>query len=138
MRGSWSCSDANRIASIVASIRGRAKLGLQVSSLVSIGIRSENLERVGSLLVVGLVGDELVKLEVVKDEVVVRSHMIVVKIEGVGKSGEVVFKEVRICVSGCRSVEIAAEVVLMRRLSVKSRERVVGVAELVQGRCSSD
>ena len=74
------CSDANRIATIVASIRGRAKWGLQDRSLFSKLIRTLRLE---CRLVFVLV-EEVIKDEVVKDAVVVTIHMIKVKIEVVG------------------------------------------------------
>lgn len=79
-RQSWSCcSDADRIATIVASIRGRAKWGLQASSLLSKRIRRLNL---GRRLVV--VVEELIELVVVKDDVVVVIQIIEEMIELVG------------------------------------------------------
>lgn len=68
-RQSWiaSCSDADRIAAIVASLRGRAKLGLQASSRLSKPIRRPNLGR--SVLVV--VVEELVEVEVVIGAIIV-------------------------------------------------------------------
>jgi len=82
------CSDADRIASIVASIRGRAKLGLQVSSRLSKLIRRLNLGR-GLVVVV----DEIIEGEVVSVAVVVTSQMIKVKMELVEDRGDPVLKE---------------------------------------------
>jgi len=101
------CSDANRIAAIVASIRGRAKLGLQVRSLRNKRILRLNLGRWLVFLV-----EEVVEVEVVNAAVVVASHMIKVKSEGVGDRIDPVFKEVTIRLSGLRSAEEAAEVML--------------------------
>jgi len=90
-RQSGSClSDANRIAETVASIRGRAKLGLQASSRLSKRIRRLNL---GRRLCDFVVVEEIVDVEVVKDAVVVASHMIIVKIEGVGDREDPVLKD---------------------------------------------
>jgi len=85
-----------------------------------------------------LVVEELVDIEVVKDAVVVVSHMIVVKIEGVGNREDPVLKEVEICSSGVRSVEVASKIVLIRVMKARSCETIKVVAEAVQGRCSSD
>jgi len=108
------CSDANRIATIVASERGRAKLGLQVSSLLSKRIRRLNLGRRLVILV-----DEVIKVEGVNAAVVVANQMIVVKIEGVGKRQDPVLKVSIICPSGIRSVEIACEAVVMNNVIAK-------------------
>lgn len=89
-----SCSsDANRIAETVASIRGRAKLGLQASSRLSKLIRRLVLTAEGLLVVVDvLVEDEGVV--VVSVAVVVTNQMIKVKSEGVDDRREPVLKEV--------------------------------------------
>jgi hypothetical protein len=91
--GDSCCSDANRIASVVASIRGRAKSGLLASSLFSKLTRRLNLRRE---LVWLVVVEELVDVEIVNGAVVVESHMIIVKIEGVGDSEDPVLSEVMI------------------------------------------
>jgi len=84
------CSDADRIATIVASKRGRAKLGLQASSRLSKRIRRLNL---GRRLVVVLV-EEVIDIEVVvKEVVVVANQIIMVKIEGVGDREDPVLKD---------------------------------------------
>jgi len=89
-RQSGSClSDANRIAETVASIRGRAKLGLQASSRLSKLIRRLNFVR-GLFVVV----DEFIEGEgVVSVVVVVTNHMIKVKSELVKDRGDPVFKQ---------------------------------------------
>jgi len=87
------CSDANRIAAIVASIRGRAKLGLQASNLFNKRTRRLNL---GRKLVWFVVVEELVDVEIVNGAVVVESQMIIVKIEVVGNSEDPVLREVTI------------------------------------------
>jgi len=84
------CSDADRIATIVASIRGRAKLGLQASSLLSKRIRRLNL---GRRLVV--VVEELIEVVVFKDAVVVVSHTIKEMIELVDGREDPVLKDVK-------------------------------------------
>lgn len=135
--GESCCSDAaDRIASIVASIKGRAKSGLQASSLFSKLTLRLYLGRERVLVVV----EELVDVEVVSSAVVVESHMIVVKIEVVGHSEDPALSEKMIWLSGVRSAEIACEVVLMKRIMAKSCEMVddVAGAELAQGRCSCD
>jgi len=71
-------------------MRGRAKLGLQASSRLSKRIRRLNLGR--RLFVV----DEVEEVEVVNGAVVVASHMIKVKIEGVGNREDPVFIEMKI------------------------------------------
>ena len=110
-------------------------MGLQVSSRLSKRIRRVNL---GRRLVV--VVEEVVEVEVVNAAVVVVNQMIVVRIELVGDRGDPVLIEVTICVSGVRSVEIASEVILIKRLMANIREMVVvdAVVESIQGRCSSD
>ncbi len=80
--------DNRRIATIVASLRGRAKLGLQASSRLSKLIRRLNFGR--SVIVVD---EELIDVEVVSEAVVVASHMIKVKIELVDDRGDPVLKE---------------------------------------------
>jgi hypothetical protein len=118
-------------------MRGRAKLGLQASSLFSRLTLRLYLGRERVLLVVV---EELVDVEVVSAAVVVESHMIIVKVEGVGHSEDPVLSEVTIWLSGVRSAEIARKVVLMKRIVAKSCEMVddVAGAELAQGRCSCD
>jgi uncharacterized protein (DUF2126 family) len=125
------CSDANRIATIVASERGRAKLGLLVRSLLSKRIRRLNLGRRLVILV-----DEVIEVEGVNAAVVVANQMIVVKIEGVGIREDPVLKESTICPSGIRKVEIACEAVVIKSVIAKIWEKAEVVS--VQGRCSSD
>lgn len=108
------CSDADRICSIVASIKGRAKLGLQASSRLSKRIRRLNL---GRRLVI--VVKEVVEVEIVKGAVVVTNQMIKVKIEVVGDREDPVFKELTICLSGFRSVEVAPEIMLSSMVAVQ-------------------
>jgi hypothetical protein len=74
-------------------MRGRAKSGLQASSLFSKLTRRLNLRRE---LVWLVVVEELVDVEIVNGAVVVESHMIIVKIEGVGDSEDPVLSEVMI------------------------------------------
>jgi hypothetical protein len=85
-----------------------------------------------------VVVEELVDVEIVKAAVVVESHMIIVKIEGVGDSEDPALSEVIIWLSGVRSAEIALEVVLMNAIVAKSCESAGAVAGRVQGRCSCD
>jgi len=118
------------MAPIVASIKGRAKLGLQASRLFSKRIRRLSFRRGLSVFV-----EEVVEVEVVNGAVVVVSQIIVVKIEGVGDREDVVLKERSICVRGQRSVEDAAETIFRIVVRANSCE---SAAEAVQGRCSSD
>lgn len=125
------------MAPIVASRRGRAKPGLQASNLFSRLTRRLNL---GRELVLLVVVEELIDVEVVNGAVVVKIHMIITKIEGVGIIEDPVLSEVMIWLRGARSAKIALEVVLMNMFIVKSCETadVVAGVELIQGRCSCD
>jgi len=83
------CSDADRIATIVASIKGRAKLGLQASSRLSRSIRRLNLGRELVVLV-----EVVIEVEVFKSVVVVTNQMTKVMTEGLGDREDPVVKEV--------------------------------------------
>jgi hypothetical protein len=85
-----------------------------------------------------VVVEELVDVEIVKGAVVVESHMIIVKIEGVGDREDPILSEVIIWLNGVRSAEIALEVILMNVIVAKSCESAGVVAGRVQGRCSCD
>jgi len=144
-------SDANRNATIVASIRGRANWGLQASSRLSrFSLRLKSGSGSGLLvliegLVVGV--EEVVDVEGgVKGVGVVVSHMIELKREGVGEREDAVLKELTICQRGCRIVEVAAEISVRQSVMAEIVDMVeevgvtaVGSGEvIIQGRCSSD
>ena len=103
---SLDCLDADRIAAIVASIRGRAKLGLQASSRLSKLVRTLNFSRRRFVI------EEVTQYEFVKDTVVVAIHMIKLRMEGVGERGDPLFKEVIIWAIGVRRLEKVAEVII--------------------------
>lgn len=126
------CSDASRIATIVASLRGRAKLGLQASSRLSKQIRRLNL---GCRLVV--VVDIFIEGEV-KVAVVVMSHIIKFRIELVGDKGEPVFNELTICASGLAMVEKTAELMVTKSVVIKTLKDIAVEIESIQGLGSSD
>jgi hypothetical protein len=145
--------DTNRNASIVASSKGRARLGLQVRifrSKRSLRVVEEGRvcdaaaageELLRLLLLVGgrdnkigfAVGEELVEVEFVvcRREVercfgVVTSHMIVFKIGRVGSSNKPAFKDIAICVIGLWQAESIAEVEARRNWRCRSRASAGG------------
>ena len=86
------CSDADRIAPIVASIKGRANWGLQASSLLNRFILRLNLGRDARLRTLVVVDEEVVDVEV-SELGVVASQIIIFKIEVVGEREDPVLKE---------------------------------------------
>jgi len=106
-------------------------LGLQASSLLSKDIRRLNL---GRELVV--VVDEFIEV-VVSGAGVVVSHIIKLRIEVVGDMGEVVFKELIICVRGVTMVEKISILKVNSNVVIKIRKSIVEV-ESIQGLGSSD
>jgi hypothetical protein len=98
-------------------MRGRAKWGLQASSLFNKRTRRLNL---GRELVWLVVVEELIDVKIVNGAVVVESHMIIVKIEVVGDREDPVLSEVAIWLRGVRSAKIAFEVVLKNIVMAKS------------------
>jgi hypothetical protein len=125
--------DTNRKTAIVASIKGRARVGLQVRIFRRVrSLREEGRARDGAavevlrrLLVAGrdvelAVGDELVDVEVARELErcgVVTSQMIVFIIAGVGRREKPAFKEIAICVNGLWHTESIAEVEARRNWS---------------------
>jgi len=105
--------DTNRNASIVASIKGRARVGLQVRIFRrNLSLRVEE-RRVGGRAAVGLVlrlllsvgrdvvvCDEVVDVELLEGEGFVTNKMIVFKIAGVGGREKPAFKDIAIWVKG--------------------------------------
>jgi hypothetical protein len=81
------------MAPIVASIKGRANLGLQASSLLNRFILRLNLGRDAGLRALVVVDEEVVDVEVVSEVGVVASHMIKFKTETVGDREDPVLKE---------------------------------------------
>lgn len=105
----WSPSvDTNRNAAIVASLKGRARLGLQVRIFLrNLSLRREercvvdDAAKVGVLwLLLDGVDDVVVGDEVVKGEGFVTKRMIEFRIAGVGGSEKRAFKDIAIWVSG--------------------------------------
>jgi hypothetical protein len=132
--------DTNRNATIVASKRGRARMGLLVRifrrdlSLRVVGGRVRGCAARGLLLLLLLVEDvelvveELVDVEEVEvgcrgregeDVGVVTSQMIVFKITGVGRSEKPALKDIAICIKGRCQRESIAEVEIRRTWSCK-------------------
>lgn len=81
------------MAPIVASIKGRANWGLQVSSLLNKFILRLNLGRDTGLRAFIVVDEEVVDIEVISEVGVVTNHMIIFKIEVVGDREDPVLKE---------------------------------------------
>lgn len=154
--------DTNRKASIVASIKGRARVGLQVrifrrkrSLKVEEGrVSGVAVEMLRLLLVAGRdaelgVGDEVVEVEFVarRRELeccgVVTSQRIVFKIGRVGCSDKPAFKDKAICVSGLWQAETIAEVAASRNWRWRSRDAAGGngccdAASHAEGGASAD
>lgn len=124
--------DANRKATNVASIKGRARSGLLVRIFrrnLSLKVEERLLccrAAVGWVLRLLIVGDEVVDVEVEvgrrerEDWGVVTNQMIVFKIAGVGGSEKPAFKDIAICVKGRWHMETIA-VVEARRTCRRAR-----------------
>ena len=119
--------DTNRKASIVASIKGRARVGLQVRIFRrNLSLKVEE-RRVGDREAAGLllqllfgvgcdvvVGDKVADVEVREGEGFVTNQMIVFKIGRVGGSEKPAFKDIAICVMGRWHREASVEVEISR------------------------